>query len=135
MKSFEKYFSYRKSDEMVQDLFDSKSKLDNDDKLVLVHKSFDNAVDKANKLPPSTNKHEFVKILKIVNKILTFNEQIQKGKGVKILTPNQMFSTLSISLAQLNAGNNSENLEMKLGNYCILCTDQKKNLHNKSIKV
>ena len=30
------------------------------------------------------------------------------GKGLKILTPNQMLSTLPISSAQLNAGNNSE---------------------------
>ena len=134
MKSFEKYFSYRKSDEMVRCLFDSRSKLDNDDKLVLIHKSFDNVADKANKLPPSTNQHEFVKILKIVNKILTFNEQIQKGQGLKILTPNQMFSTLSISLAQLKAGNNSENLKVKLGNYYILCTDQK-NLQQTFVKV
>ena len=31
----------------------------------------------------------------------------QQGKGLKILTPNQMLSRLPISLAQLNAGNNS----------------------------
>ena len=30
-----------------------------------------------------------------------------------ILTPNQMLSRLSISLAQINAGNNSEKLEMR----------------------
>ena len=32
----------------------------------------------------------------------------QQGKGLKILTPNQMLSRLPISLAQLNAGNNSK---------------------------
>ena len=35
----------------------------------------------------------------------------QQGEGVKILTPNQMFSRLPISLAQLKAGNNSEKLK------------------------
>ena len=45
-----------------------------------------------------------------------------------------MLSRLPINLAQLNAGNNSEKLKMKLGNHCILCTDQK-DLQNKSIKV
>ena len=45
-----------------------------------------------------------------------------------------MFSRLSTSLAQLKAGNNSENLKAKLGNYCALCTDQKK-LQNDSTKV
>ena len=45
-----------------------------------------------------------------------------------------MLSRLPISLAQLNAGNNSENLTMKLGNYCILSTDLK-NLQKMFIKV
>ena len=58
----------------------------------------------------------------------------QKAKILKILTPSQMLSTLPISLPQLNAGNNSENLKTKLGNYHILCTYQK-NLQNKPIKV
>ena len=55
------------------------------------------------------------KILKIVEEILDFNnKQNQIGKGLKILTPNQMFSRLPISLAQLNAGNNSEKLKNEI---------------------
>ena len=38
----------------------------------------------------------------------------QKGEGVKILTPNQMLSMLSISLAQLEAGNNSQKLKNEI---------------------
>ena len=38
----------------------------------------------------------------------------QKGLGLKILTPNQVFSRLPISLAQLKAGNNSEKLKNKI---------------------
>ena len=34
----------------------------------------------------------------------------KQGKDLKILTPNQMLSRLPISLAQFNAGNNSEKL-------------------------
>ena len=45
-----------------------------------------------------------------------------------------MLSRLPITLAQLNAANNSEKLKNKLGNYSILYTDQG-NLQNKSIKV
>ena len=56
------------------------------------------------------------KILKVVKEILDFNKQNQIGKGLKILTPDQMLSRLPITLAQLNAGNNSEKLKMKLGN-------------------
>ena len=38
----------------------------------------------------------------------------QQGKGLKILTPNQMLCRLPISLAQLNAGNNSEKLKHEI---------------------
>ena len=34
----------------------------------------------------------------------------QEGKGLKILTPNQMLKRLPIALAQIRAGNNSESL-------------------------
>ena len=34
----------------------------------------------------------------------------KKGKGLKILTPNQMLKRLPIALAQIKAGNNSESL-------------------------
>ena len=53
------------------------------------------------------------KILEIVKDILKFNEQNQQGQGLKILTPNQMLNRLPIALAQLQAGNNSNNLKMK----------------------
>ena len=46
----------------------------------------------------------------VVKRILNFNKKKQKGKGLKILTQNQMLSRLPISLAQLEAGNNSEKL-------------------------
>ena len=68
---------------------------------------------------------ESEKIINIVEQILYFNKVDQSGQGLKILTPNQMLSRLLISLGQLKAGNNSEKLT-KLGNYCILYTDQKK---------
>ena len=34
----------------------------------------------------------------------------KQGKGLKILTPNQMLQRLSIASAQIKAGNNSESL-------------------------
>ena len=43
--------------------------------------------------------------------ILDFNKHNQQGQGLKILTPNQMLSRLPITLAQLKAENNSENLK------------------------
>ena len=54
------------------------------------------------------------KIVNIVEHILYFNQLDQSGKGLKLLTPNQMLSRLPISLAQLNAGNNSEKLKNEI---------------------
>ena len=53
-------------------------------------------------------------IVKIVEMILNFNKQNQEGKGLKILTPNQMLSRLPIALAQLQAGNNSNKLKNEI---------------------
>ena len=49
-------------------------------------------------------------IVDIVEMTLEFNRQ-QQGQGLKILTPNQILSRLSIFSVQLKAGNNSEKLE------------------------
>ena len=38
------------------------------------------------------------------------DEESQEGKGLKILTPNQMLKRLPIALAQVKAANNSESL-------------------------
>ena len=45
------------------------------------------------------------KILEIVEEIIIFNRENRKQQdsGLKILTPNQMLSRLSITLAQLKA--------------------------------
>ena len=51
---------------------------------------------------------EIVRVLKM---ILDFNKQNQQGKGLKILTPNQMLNRLPLALAQLKAGNNSSKLK------------------------
>ena len=53
-------------------------------------------------------------IAEIVEEILKFNEQNQQGQGIKILTPNQMLNRLPISLAQLQAGNDSEKLKNEI---------------------
>ena len=53
-------------------------------------------------------------IVNIVEMILDFNKQNQEGKGLKILTPNQMLNRLPIALAQLQAGNNSNKLKNEI---------------------
>ena len=53
-------------------------------------------------------------IVESVEEILKFNEQNQQGEGIKTLTPNQMLSRLTISLAQLEGGNNSNKLKNEI---------------------
>ena len=53
-------------------------------------------------------------IMDVVAEILDFKEQYQQGRGLKILTPQEMLSRLPISLAQLKAGNNSEKLKNEI---------------------
>ena len=52
--------------------------------------------------------------MEIVKDIFNFNKQNQEGKGLKILTPQQMLNRLPIVLAQLKAGNNSNKLKNKI---------------------
>ena len=64
-------------------------------------------------------KYKGIKVLDIINDILNFTSKEQKkrkkkGHGLKILTPNQMFSRLPITLAQLKAGNNSEKFKNEI---------------------
>ena len=51
---------------------------------------------------------DYVEMLSDANYNAKQNET--KGKGLKILTPKQMIQRLPIALAQVKAGNNSENL-------------------------
>ena len=54
------------------------------------------------------------RVVDIVKEILEFiNRKYQNGQGLKILTPDQMLSRLPVTLAQLQAVNNSEKLKMK----------------------
>ena len=99
-------------DDMTQKMFYQKKTLSKKD----IENASKDDVDKIEKMN---------KIADIVELILYFNNEDQEGIVLKILTPSQMPRRLPIFLAQLNAGNNSEKLKKKLGNYCILCKDRK----------
>ena len=60
------------------------------------------------------------KMLKILNYLGEIFNGLTEGKGLKILTPNQMLSRLPIPLAQLKATNNSEKLKNKINQ--LLCS-------------
>ena len=64
------------------------------------------------------NQKELIKygkeLRRIVEKISSIPSGSQSGKGLKILTLQQMFTRLSILLAQIKAGNNSQKLKNEI---------------------
>ena len=54
------------------------------------------------------------KVIRIVRRILEFNQLNQSGQGLKILTPNQMLNRLPITLAQLKAGDIPEKIKNEI---------------------
>ena len=56
-----------------------------------------------------------------------------KGTGLKILIPMQMLQRLTIALAQVKAGNNSESLLNKIRQIVYLCINQNKSLRKYTI--
>ena len=74
-------------------------------------KEYNNLVNKAEQIAELRSTPHRQKMLEIFNYLgEIFNGQT-KGKGLKILTPNQMLSRLPITLSQWKAGNNSEKLK------------------------
>ena len=55
-----------------------------------------------------------------------FPTKVKKGEGLKILTTTQMLQRLPIKLAQVKAGNTSENLLKESGKLYILFIEQNK---------
>ena len=94
-------------------LYKTKNKNKNNTLVQLIESRWSDLKDKIKEMSEDEKKkkkknEQPAKIIKIVEEMLEFNEQNQSGKGLKILTTNQMLSRLPILLAQLKAGNNSE---------------------------
>ena len=71
-------------------------------------------VNKAEKIAELKSTEPRQKMLKIFNYLAEIFNGPTEGKGLKILTPNQMLRRLPISLAQLKARNNSEKLKNEI---------------------
>ena len=112
---FEKYFKLQKPSLMYKVLRRTNDKEKNS-KLVNI---FNSGLEDLEKEIKEMSKEEIeiekpYNIVKVVKKILEINKINQRGKGIKILTPNQMLSRLPITLAQLKAGNNSDKLKNEI---------------------
>ena len=109
------YFNFVEPSDLAKKLFEIKDKKKNNDFVEEIKNRWSKLKDEIKEMSDDEKKiEEPDKILKIIEEILKFNIQYQEGKGLKILTPNQMLSRLPITLAQLKAGNNSEKLKNEI---------------------
>ena len=113
---FREYFEYLSPSDMYKNLNKTINSEENKvqvnaikDKLANLMEEFENRPTTNAKKIENTNN-----MVKIVERILEFNQPNQSGQRLKILTPSQMLNRLPIALAQLNAGNNSEKLKNEI---------------------
>ena len=112
---FKNNFSFQTPSALLKELYKTNNKEKNNKVVNVINSGLKDLKEKIKKMSVDEKKIEKPnKIVKIVKKILNLNKQNQKGKGLKILTQNQMLSRLSISLAQLKAGNISEKLKNEI---------------------
>ena len=114
---FKKYFDFSMPVDLTKKLFEIKDARENSKFVKEMKKRWSNLKDKIEEMSKEEIKNKKPnKILEIIDEIIDFNKNLQnqQGKGLKILTPNQMLSRLPISLAQLKTGNNSEKLKNEI---------------------
>ena len=112
---FKKHFKIQRSSDMFKLLYETNDKEKNSKLVSVINSGLKDLKEEIKKM--SKEEIEIEKpdeIVRVVEMILDFNKQNQQGKGLKILTPNQMLSRLPITLAQLKAGNNSEKLKNEI---------------------
>ena len=103
---FKKYFGYQNPSFLAKDLFKANQVIINQIVSLAFYSNNElrNAVIRK-EIPENENPKN---IIHIIEKVLEFNNR-QKGNGLKISTLEQMLQRLPIVLAQVKAGNNSEN--------------------------
>ena len=100
-------------------------------------KEYNDLVNKAEQIAELRSTEPRQKMLKKFNYLREILNGQTEGKGLKILTPNQMLSRLPITLAQLKAGNNSEKLKNEIRQLYSLCRSKiiTKELHKSLIDI
>ena len=100
---------------MIKNLYQINDKEKNNELVNVINSGLKDLTEEIEKM---SNKEKEIEepdvIVETVEEILRFNKQKQQRQGIKILTPNQMLSRLPISLAQLQAGNNSNKLKNEI---------------------
>ena len=103
---FQKHFKYSEPIDMAKNVMNIRDKDENNDLVNKIKSGLKYLKEEIKQMSKEEREIEKPdKIVEIIEGILKFNEQ-QEGKGIKVLTRNQMHSRLPISLAHLQAGNN-----------------------------
>ena len=109
---FKNYLNFVVPSALAKRLYEIKNKNKNKKLVIVIKSGLSDLKSKAKEISEDEKKIEKPdEILKNFDEILEFNKQNQSGKGLKILTTNQMLGRLPIYLAPLKAGNNSEELK------------------------
>ena len=112
---FKSHFFFQTPSELLKNLYKTNDKEENGLLVNVINNGLEDLKKEINKMSEKEKDIEKPdKIVDIVEDILSFNKQNQKGQGLKILTPKQMLSRLPITLAQLKAGNNSEKFKNEI---------------------
>ena len=117
---FKEYFDFSTPNDLLKRLLEIKDARKNSELVEEIKNRWSNLKDKSENMSKEEIKNKKPnKILEITNEIIDSNKEVQKqqnqqGKGLKILTQNQMFNRLPIALAQVNAGNNSDKLKNEI---------------------
>ena len=122
---FNKHFHYQTPSALLKDLYKTNDKEKNSLLVNVVNNGLRDLMEEINKMSKKERQIEKTdKIVTIIKRTLKFNEQQQSGRGLKFLTPNQMRSRLSITLAQLKPGNNSVKLKNEIRQllYSLYCS-------------
>ena len=135
---FKKYFLFQTPSALLKDLYKTNDKEKNNKLVDVINSVLKDLKKEIKEMSEGERENEKPdNIVKIVREIFKFNKQNQEGQGIKILTPNRMLSRLRISLAQLKAGNNSENLKneiRQLLHYLYRSKNMTKQVYNNLIK-
>ena len=83
---------------MLKYLYQTNDRKKNNELVSMINSGLKDLKEEINKMSEEEKENEKPdKIVEIFRQILKFNKQKQEGEGIKILTPNQMLSRLSIS--------------------------------------
>ena len=110
---FKKYLQFQSLSDMQEELSKTQNAQENKVLLQEINNEIINLKRKINKMSKNENE-KTNEIIDAVVHILDFNEQNQRGQGLKIITAEQMLSRLPISLAQLKVGNNSQEFKFEI---------------------